>query len=106
MSTDTMNVLRHLHSRILVMRTENRAIMERRDKEMFEMQEQIEGILNGKRRLSDVNDNQSSAKKVKQETVTDNRFIFENGFVKVYTDGACSNNGKDDASAGYKFQLH
>lgn len=77
--------------------------MERKDQELSTIQDQIEEILCGKRPLSvaDMNDNPSSVKKVKLETVNgEGSFLVADGYVQVYTDGACPKNGKDGASAG------
>lgn len=45
-------------------------------------------------------DGSSVPKKYRNDTDDKDTFITENGYVIVFTDGACENNGKPNAKAG------
>ena len=109
MNPETVRLLKNLESKISVIRNETRTFMQKKDEELSQIQNQIKDILGEKRPLCEASENGHFVKKFKTEykeeedvkpNLSDRGFRVDEGYVQVYTDGACPANGKPGAKAG------
>ena len=104
LSPEAVSKLKVIHKKLDAIRVETRTFMEQKDGEISLLQSQIKELIGSKRPLIEETEEKFN-KKTKSDTYSDknlqkHKFTIEDGFVQVYTDGACPNNGQQGAKAG------
>lgn len=104
LSPEAVSKLKVIHKKLDAIRVETRTFMEQKDGEISSLQSQIKELIGSKRPLIEETEEKYS-KKTKSDTFSEknlqkHKFNIEDGFVQVYTDGACPNNGQQGARAG------
>ena len=104
LSPEAVSKLKVIHKKLDAIRVETRTFMEQKDGEISLLQSQIKELIGSKRPQIEETEEKFS-KKMKLDSPSDrnlqkHKFSIEAGFVQVFTDGACPNNGHPGAKAG------